>query len=200
MDGTLTIEEGDLSDFLNIAVQNMYALDRHWSQHLTKSIVRSASRLIQKNTLRRSRENVSHHYDLSKELFESFLDSDHQHSCAYFLDPGEDLESAQENKRRIIAAKPRLELGQHVLGIGSGWRGLAIALAQSADVEVMGITLSEEQHKVSVDRAMRAGIADRVRFVLKEYRDVTGEFDRIVSVDMFEHVGLSHYPKFFNKC
>jgi len=200
MDGPLTIEECDLSDFLNIAVQNMYALDRHWGQRLTKSIIQSVARLIQKNTLRRSRENVSHHYDLSKELFESFLDSDRQYSCAYFLDPGEDLESAQENKRRIIAAKLLLEHGQHVLDIGSGWGGLSIALAQSADVEVTRITLSEEQHKVSVDRAMRAGVADRVRFVLKDYRDVTGEFDRIVSVGMFEHVGLSHYPEFFNKC
>ena len=200
MNGTLTIEEGDLADFLGVAIANMYALDRHWSQSLTRSLSRVFKVLTQTNTTRRAWCNVTHHYDLSGRLYDLFLDRDRQYSCAYFLDPRDTLEQAQENKKRHIAGKLLLKPGMHVLDIGSGWGGLGISLAQQADVEVTGVTLSEEQHKMSNERAKKAGLADRVRFLMKDYREVSGKFDRIVSVGMFEHVGIPHYGNYFQKC
>lgn len=200
MDGTLTIEEGDLSDFLAIAVANMYALDRHWSQRLKKSISQSLKGLAQYNSAFRARQNVAHHYDLSGRLYDLFLDGDRQYSCAYYQHPRDSLERAQDNKKRHIAAKLVLEPRMHVLDIGSGWGGLAISLAQQENVEVTGVTLSEEQHKLSNERAAKAGLSDRVRFLLKDYRDLSGEFDRIVSVGMFEHVGITQYGEYFRKC
>lgn len=200
MNGTLTIEEGDLADFLGVAIANMYALDRHWSQSLTRSLSRVFKVLTQTNTTGRAWCNVTHHYDLSGRLYDLFLDRDRQYSCAYFLDPRDTLEQAQENKKRHIAGKLLLKPGMHVLDIGSGWGGLGISLAQQADVEVTGVTLSEEQHKMSNERAKKAGLADRVRFLMKDYREVSGKFDRIVSVGMFEHVGIPHYGNYFQKC
>lgn len=200
MDGTLTIEEGDLSDFLGIAVANMRALESHWSQRIPRRMGRALRRLAQHNPVHRARQNVAHHYDLSGNLYDLFLDNDRQYSCAYFRDPCDTLERAQDNKKRHIAAKLLLKPGMHVLDIGSGWGGLAISLAGIAGVEVTGVTLSEEQHKVSNDRAKKAGLADSVQFLLEDYRNITGQFDRIVSVGMFEHVGVKHYEEFFGKC
>ena len=200
MDGTLTVEEGDLSDFLGIAVANMHALDRHWSQRLTVFLGRAFKVLAQANTKRQSRRNAARHYDLSARLYDLFLDRDRQYSCAYFLDPRDTLEQAQENKKRHIARKLLLEPGMRVLDIGSGWGGLALSLARQADVDVTGLTLSEEQHRLSNERARKAGLADRVRFLLKDYREVSGRFDRIVSVGMFEHVGVPRYGDYFRKC
>ena len=200
MDGTLTVEEGDLADFLGIAVANMYALDRHWSQRPAAFLGRTFRALAQANTLRRSRRNVAHHYDLSARFYDLFLDRDRQYSCAYFLDPGNTLEQAQEDKKRHIAEKLLLEPGMRVLDVGSGWGGLGISLARWAGVDVTGLTLSEEQHRISNERARKAGLADRVRFLLKDYREVSGGFDRIVSVGMFEHVGIPRYGDYFRKC
>ena len=149
---------------------------------------------------RRSKRNVAHHYDLSDRLYDLFLDSDRQYSCAYFTDPGNSLEQAQADKKAHIAAKLYLKPGQRVLDIGCGWGGLALYLNRVADVDVLGITLSEEQLKVARDRAAAAGVSDRVRFELMDYRRVEGRFDRIVSVGMFEHVGPPHYPAFFRHC
>jgi cyclopropane-fatty-acyl-phospholipid synthase len=133
-------------------------------------------------------------------LFALFLDSDRQYSCGYFADPGFTLDEAQAAKMSHIAAKLRLEPGQRLLDIGCGWGGLALHLARTAGVEVLGITLSEEQLKAARESAAAAGLSDRVRFELADWRDVAGPFDRIVSVGMFEHVGPPHYRAFFDRC
>jgi cyclopropane-fatty-acyl-phospholipid synthase len=140
---------------------------------------------------------VAHHYDLSGALYDLFLDADKQYSCAYFRDPGMTLEEAQAAKKALIAAKLRLEPGMRVLDIGSGWGGLALTLARDHGARVTGVTLSEEQLKVSRARAAAAGLEGQVDFHLRDYRAVTGQFDRIVSVGMFEHVGVPHYATFF---
>jgi cyclopropane-fatty-acyl-phospholipid synthase len=198
MDGTLTIEQGSLRDFLSICALNV---DRAFEQPHKRAVtaVAKALRHLQRNSARHARANVAHHYDLSARLYDLFLDSDRQYSCGYFTHGHRDIEQAQLDKKRHLAAKLLLEPGQRVLDIGSGWGGLALYLAEVGGCEVLGITLSEEQLKASRLRAERAGMADRVRFELRDYREQTGSFDRIVSVGMFEHVGLRHYPEFFAK-
>jgi cyclopropane-fatty-acyl-phospholipid synthase len=147
--------------------------------------------------MHRAQANAAHHYDLSDTLYDLFLDADRQYSCAYFTHPHDDLEHAQQDKKRHLAAKLLLEPGVRVLDIGSGWGGLGLYLAEAGAAQVVGITLSKEQLKVSRDRARRAGLDDRVRFELCDYRAVRGTFDRIVSVGMFEHVGVRHFSEFF---
>jgi cyclopropane-fatty-acyl-phospholipid synthase len=160
---------------------------------------RWAGRLLQHNSHRRSRRNVAHHYDLSGQLYDLFLDADKQYSCAFYELPGDSLETAQLNKKRRIAAKLDLKPGQRVLDVGSGWGGLSLHLAQTADIDVTGVTLSEEQLKIANARARDSGLSERVRFNLQDYRDVSGPFDRVVSVGMFEHVGVGHFDQFFRK-
>jgi cyclopropane-fatty-acyl-phospholipid synthase len=156
-------------------------------------------RLQQRNHLDRSRRNVAHHYDLSGRLYSLFLDRDRQYSCAYFPTGTETLEEAQVAKKRHIAAKLCLRRpGLRVLDIGSGWGGLAITLATEFGADVTGVTLSEEQFRESNARAEAAGLSDRVRFLLQDYRTVTDRFDRVVSVGMFEHVGIVQYDTFFS--
>src|SRR3954452_3755246 len=198
MDGTLTIEEGSLYDFLELLVSNDTAHPNELMR-LGRAAARLGRRMYQLNPVWRARRNVAHHYDLSDQLYELFLDRDRQYSCAYFRTPADDLDTAQENKKRHIGAKLLLRPGQKVLDIGSGRGGLAIYLAAECGVEVTGLTLSEEQLKVAQRRAAAAGLADRVRFHLRDYREETGAYDRIVSVGMFEHVGVNHYPAFFAK-
>lgn len=197
MDGTLTVEEGSLRDFLELCTASAEALDRHPMQRLRQRLGRPLRYLQQYNPLGRSRANVVHHYDLSAELFDLFLDSDRQYSCAYFPDGNESLEQAQEKKKRHITAKLLLQPGMRVLDIGSGWGGLALHIAESAGARVKGITLSEEQLKVAQQRAVRSGLGERARFELLDYRAEREVYDRIVSVGMFEHVGVSHYRGFF---
>jgi cyclopropane-fatty-acyl-phospholipid synthase len=197
MDGTLTIEGGSLYDLLDICTANSRHVEKSLlgrGLHVGRSLLR---RLHQHNPVRRAQANVAHHYDLSDRLYDLFLDRDRQYSCAYFTHPHGDLEQAQVDKKRHLAAKLLLRPGMRVLDIGSGWGGLALSLAEAGAGEVLGITLSEEQLKVSRERARRQGLADRVRFELRDYREQTGTFDRIVSVGMFEHVGVQHYPEFF---
>src|SRR5207248_10528940 len=153
-------------------------------------------RIHQYNPLPRARQNVAHHYDLSDQLYELFLDRDRQYSCGYFHEGSEDLDIAQLDKKRHIAAKLLVRPGQRVLDIGSGWGGLALYLASECGADVTGLTLSVPQHKVATRRAAQAGLADRVRFHLRDYREETGRYDRIVSVGMFEHVGVVPYPTF----
>src|SRR5690606_14871534 len=157
-------------------------------------------RFQQINLPGRSRRNVHHHYDLSGELYRLFLDEDLQYSCAYFPRPGISLEEAQLAKKQHIAAKLALAPGQKVLDIGSGWGGMGLYLARQFDVDLLGVTLSTEQHAVSHQRAVEAKLEDRARFEIADYRNLKGPFDRIVSVGMFEHDGLNHYRTFFNKC
>ncbi|MBI3506626.1 MAG: class I SAM-dependent methyltransferase [Proteobacteria bacterium] len=194
MDGALTVEHDDLIGFLDLCGRNL--ADRPLGSWLAM-LGGLARRLTQYNPMPRSRRNVAHHYDLSAALFDSFLDPDRQYSCAYFPTQATSLDEAQAAKKRHIAAKLLLKPGMRVLDIGCGWGGLALDLARHCDVEVHGITLSREQLEVARRRAAAEGLAGRVRFSLTDYRDVAGEYDRIVSVGMFEHVGTGHYREYF---
>lgn len=198
MDGRLVPEGGDIRPLLDLVAYNLrWDGDNAtrvglWRQQAI------AAKVDQVNFARRSRRNVAHHYDLSDRLYDLFLDADRQYSCAYF-DGDVSLEQAQADKKAHIAGKLCLMPGQRVLDIGCGWGGMALYLNRVADVDVLGVTLSEEQLKVARQRAAAAGVADRVRFELIDYRAVEGRFDRIVSVGMFEHVGRPHYGEFFRK-
>ncbi len=198
MDGTLTVEDGTLYDFLALCGANVARRGRNmvgW----TDAAARALRRVQQFNPAGLARRNVAHHYDLSDALYDLFLDRDRQYSCAYFPHPDADLEEAQEAKKRHIAAKLLLEPGMRVLDIGCGWGGMALSLAGLADVHVTGITLSREQLRVARERAQRAGLGHRVEFHLRDYRHQEGRFERIVSVGMFEHVGVNHYRTFFRR-
>lgn len=198
MDGKLVVEHGTIYDLLALVSRNSglavaggpFDRWRHrWGPRLR--------RLQQSNPVARARANVAHHYDLSRALYERILDRDLQYSCGYFERPDMSLEAAQEAKKRHIARKLLLRDGQRVLDVGCGWGGLALSLARAAKIEVLGITLSKEQLDHARARAAAAGLADRVRFELRDYREIDGAFDRIVSVGMFEHVGVPHYGEYF---
>ena len=196
MDGRLVMERGDIRDLLELATRNRIAARLY---KRPGSLHRAWSSLVRENNARRdARRNVKHHYDLSVELYSAFLDSDLQYSCAYFERDEMTLEEAQAAKKRHIAAKLALAPGQKVLDIGCGWGGLALSLAEAADVSVRGVTLSDEQLTMARARAATQGLSDRVSFSLTDYRDIDGHFDRIVSVGMFEHVGRPHYQAFFD--
>lgn len=198
MDGRLVIERGSLYDLLDLLTANEELGVPSFLTSLDK-LAFLWRRVMQANDEHRSRKNVAHHYDLSSTLYDLFLDKDRQYSCAYFGEPGDSLETAQERKKHHIAGKLLLQPGQRVLDIGSGWGGLALTLAKTADVEVTGVTLSTEQLAVARQRAEAAGLSHRVKFELMDYRNVQGPFDRIVSVGMFEHVGVPNYQAFFAK-
>ena len=200
MDGRLVIEAGSLRDFIEIFAMNFgWRHHPHWLPALVYSWRKLCRVFAQYNPVPRARRNVAHHYDLSDTLYDLFLDHDRQYSCAYFVDPNDDLETAQLQKKNHIAAKLLLRSGQKVLDIGSGWGGLGLHLAEVGGANVTGVTLSEHQHAYSNARAQRAGLGERVRFELRDYRELDGSFDRIVSVGMFEHVGIRHYRTFFDK-
>src|SRR5262245_31139240 len=192
MAGTLTVDEGSLYDVLDFFACNLMA-----RLHDSNAAARPSA--LQNNVISQAKTNVAFHYDLNRSLFELFLDRDLQYSCAYFTSKGQSLEDAQANKKKRVAAKLLLEPGMRVLDIGSGFGGLALHLAQAWDVEVVGLTLSEEQWRVSVDRVRAVGLANKVSFKLLDYREESGRYDRIVSVGMFEHVGRGHYDEFFGK-
>ena len=197
MDGTARLAQDDLDGFFTLLVTNAARSQTWWRRWAHRA--RRAKRWVdQNNPAHRARRNVAHHYDLSGELYDLFLDADRQYSCAYFARPGMTLEAAQEAKKHHIAGKLRLERDMEVFDIGCGWGGMALTLARDYGVRVLGVTLSQEQHKVATDRAARAGLSDRVRFELRDYRAVRGRFDRIVSIGMFEHVGVPHYREYFD--
>lgn len=198
MDGTITIEQGTLRDLLHLCTSNLEALGRHPIGAVRGELDRMLRRLQQDNRLGRARANIAHHYDLSGALYDLFLDRDRQYSCAYFQTGAETLEEAQEKKKRHIMAKLLLEPGMRVLDVGSGWGGLALEMAQTARVDVTGLTLSQEQLAVATERAVAAGLSSHVRFALRDYREEQGTYDRIVSVGMFEHVGVAHYRAYFD--
>ncbi len=204
MDGRMLIEQGSIWDLLMLVTGNS-PLESDKTLEAPGALKRALERVLHwrdgYNQRARSKANVAHHYDLSDDLYDLFLDKDRQYSCAYFTDPETvSLDQAQLDKKAHIAAKLDLKAGQRVLDIGCGWGGMALYLNRVADVDVLGVTLSEEQLKVARRRAQEAGVADRVRFELMDYRDVQGPFDRIVSVGMFEHVGARHYREFFRTC
>lgn len=197
MDGTFVVERGTIADFLGLVfpeTRDGYPL--RWTWPLAAA--RWVSRAVQQwNPRGRAKRNVAHHYDLDARLYSLFLDSDRQYSCAYFESPEDSLDDAQLAKKRHIAAKLLIERGQHVLDIGSGWGGLALYLAEACGVEVTGITLSQEQLDVAQARASEKNLSDYVRFRIQDYRDVTSRYHRVVSIGMFEHVGVRFYDAYF---
>ncbi|MFD1703842.1 class I SAM-dependent methyltransferase [Methylopila henanensis] len=199
MDGRLTLERGSLRDFLTIYALNRTNLRGQPIQKALRGTLKKLKRWARANSSALSRKNVEAHYDLSNEMYRLFLDEGLNYSCGYFRSPDDTLEEAQVAKLRHIVAKLDLKPGQRVLDIGSGWGSMAIYLAKNCGVEVLGVTLSKEQLALARQRAEAAGVADRVRFELMDYRDVAGPFDRIVSVGMFEHVGVKNFPAFFAK-
>jgi cyclopropane-fatty-acyl-phospholipid synthase len=199
MDGRLSFENSTLRDFLTLFSINRLSLGSHPMQKVLRRVSLALKRFQQANPIGQAQKNVAHHYDLGNDFYELFLDGGMQYSCAYFMDDSESLEQAQRNKLRLIASKLALRPGLRILDIGSGWGDMALYLAAMEDVDVTGVTLSKEQHALSNEKAKRLGLSDRVRFRLQDYREVPERFDRIVSVGMFEHVGVHHYGEFFAK-
>ncbi|MPT47010.1 MAG: class I SAM-dependent methyltransferase [Sphingobium sp.] len=209
MDGRISIDDDDIMGLVTLAKGNNPWEKRKNLERMgaAKNIAKTAiKRVKQANFRAASKQNVAHHYDLSGALYDLFLDKDRQYSCAYWAQPGEDidlsagLDQAQEDKKAHIAAKLYLKPGMTVLDIGCGWGGMALYLHRKYGVRVTGITLSEEQLAVARQRAQDEGVADHVTFELIDYRDLQGQFDRIVSVGMFEHVGVPYYREFFRQC
>ena len=197
MEEDVVFEEGTLWDLLEIVGRSGGRGPKgrgSWAKRVRRSVKR---RLQQANDRTASRRNVAHHYDLSNDFYRRWLDADMQYSCAYFARPDMSLDEAQAAKKRHLAAKLRLSPGHRVLDIGSGWGGLAMTLARDYGAEVLGVTLSTEQLELARERAEAAGLSGKVRFELRDYRDVEGPYDRIVSVGMLEHVGAPNFRKYF---
>ncbi|MBN9015085.1 MAG: class I SAM-dependent methyltransferase, partial [Rhizobiales bacterium] len=197
-EGTLIVEQGSIADVLAVALDQPDMIPRWaklqwWLRYLVRNIT-------QFNPRSRSKNNVARHYDLDGKLYSLFLDSDKQYSCAYFETPEASLDDAQLAKKRHLAAKLLVANGQRILDIGSGWGGLALYLADIASTQVTGITLSREQFEVSQARASERPRTNAPTFLMQDYRDIPGPFDRIISVGMFEHVGIDHYDTFFKRC
>jgi cyclopropane-fatty-acyl-phospholipid synthase len=198
VDQGFVVEQGSLYDFMMIVLANSEGVMPPWPAVVRGAWHYATRRFDQFNTQKRARANVHSHYDLDGRLYSLFLDADMQYSCAYFEDGVTSLDEAQLAKKRHIAAKLDLKPGQKILDIGSGWGGLGLYLAQHFDVDVTGVTLSDEQFAVSNRRAEERGLAKRARFLLQDYRTLQGPFDRIVSVGMFEHVGVGRFPEYFS--
>lgn len=198
MDGTLRIETGNLRDFLSICMTDQDAVDALPGKRIRQTLDAFLSRKLHHNPISRARCNVAHHYDLSTELYDLFLDADRQYSCAYFATGDETLDEAQALKKRHLAAKLLLKPGLDVLDIGSGWGGLALELARQHQAKVTGLSLSSEQIAAARASAKQSGLCDLVAFELRDYRQEKGQYDRVVSVGMFEHVGRSGFEDYFN--
>jgi cyclopropane-fatty-acyl-phospholipid synthase len=201
MEGEFDFVEGDVLSFLKLVYENTGPMGGTDAWTRAVEGVRVAFRRLQQvNTASRSRRNVQRHYDLSGEIYKLFLDQDMQYSCAYFERPDMTLDEAQLAKKRHITAKLHVKPGHSVLDIGSGWGGLGLYIGRNFEADVLGVTLSTEQHAVSTERARAAGLENSVHFEIRDYRNLSERFDRIVSVGMFEHVGVNHYRTFFDKC
>src|SRR6266481_3196234 len=198
VDGTFVVEHGDIAGVLAILLDQPDVLP-HWAkpQWWMRYLIRHVRQF---NPPERARDNVAHHYDIDGRLYSLFLDADKQYSCAYFETPDVDLDDAQLAKKRHLAAKLLIGHGNRVLDIGSGWGGLGLYLAEMTGANITGITLSTEQLAVSNARAAEKNLAASAKFFLEDYRDISGPFDRIVSVGMFEHVGVDFYETYFRQC
>ena len=199
MVGKLVVEEGSIYDFLELTFRNTSVYSLKGAARFNRWLTGLRRRFHQHNPVGRAKDNVAHHYDLDGALYRLFLDSDSQYSCAYFENTDSSLEDAQLAKKRHLAAKLLVEPGHEILDIGSGWGGLGLYLAEMTGAKVTGVTLSEEQFAISNERAQSRNLADSARFHLKDYRHLNQQFDRIVSVGMFEHVGVGHYDEFFSQ-
>jgi len=196
--GSLVIENGTLSEFLDLVLRNIGRDETNFYSATINKIRGSYRFLTNFNLKKKSKSNVAHHYDISENLYDLFLDAKRQYSCAYFKNETDTLEDAQKNKIDHIIKKLNLKPNQKVLDIGSGWGSLAIEIAKKSQCEVVGITLSENQYNYSVEKAKENGLENQVQFRLTDYRDLNEKFDRIVSVGMFEHVGRKFYSTYFN--
>jgi cyclopropane-fatty-acyl-phospholipid synthase len=200
MDGTLVPEKGTVADLLDLLMSQPAAVNPTLPAQALYRLRRAVRRIAQFNPRGRSQRNVAHHYDIDGRLYSLFLDADRQYSCAYFETPEQRLDDAQLAKKRHIAAKLVIDRPNlSVLDIGSGWGGLGLYLAEMTGARVTGVTLSREQLEMAQNRARERGLADRVEFRMQDYRDIPEAFDRIVSVGMFEHVGVDHFATFFQK-
>jgi cyclopropane-fatty-acyl-phospholipid synthase len=200
MEGSLDVSGGTtIYDALALLADNAQAHKMPKIAKAANAVRIAMKRVDQYNPVGKAKNNVAHHYDLSGALYDLFLDRDRQYSCAYFETDDGSLEDAQLAKKRHLAAKLDIKPGMKVLDIGSGWGGLGLYIAEICGAEVTGVTLSEEQYKLSNERAKQRGVSDRVQFLLKDYRHLDTKFDRIVSVGMFEHVGVGHFKEFFTK-
>ena len=197
MDETMTVDDDDIYGLLDLVTQNLDEADDPLYRRILYRFHVLTRKLTQFNSVGRARRNVAHHYDLSNDFYTLFLDQDKQYSCAYFPRPGMTLDEAQAAKKRHIAKKLLLEPGMKVLDIGCGWGGMGITLAEDHGASVEGITLSTEQQALAMSRVRDRDLEDRVTFRICDYREIEGQFDRIVSVGMFEHVGVPHYRQFF---
>ena len=198
-DGSLVIENGSLTEFLEIAMKNLGRGDTNIFATIIKKVFGTYRYLTNFNLIKKSKSNVAHHYDISEKLYDLFLDKNRQYSCAYFKNDNDTLEDAQQNKMNHIIRKLNLKNNQKVLDIGSGWGTLAIEIAKQSQCEVTGITLSENQLKYSQSKVRELNLENQVNFKLMDYRELNEKFDRVVSVGMFEHVGRKFYGKYFNK-
>ena len=198
-DGTLIIDDDNLFGFLKVLATNAANIPDHWLLRLVALRQSAFKKIIQRNKLLGSKENVAHHYDLSPKLYDLFLDKDKNYSCAYFNKFSDTLDQAQENKKHHIAKKLMLKSGMKVLDIGCGWGGMSLTLAREYDVNVVGITLSEVQKAICEQRAKDEGMSEKVTFLLADYRKDFGKFDRIVSIGMFEHVGAPNFTNYFKE-
>lgn len=199
MNGTLTIEEGTLSDFLHVCVMNFRAMRTNTAYRITAKFSFLFMRLQHFNSVARAKQHVAPHYDDTDAITEMFLDPDLQYTCAYYDTPNASLEHAQEAKKKHIAAKLLLKPGNSVLEMGCGWGGFALYLSRIADVDVVGVTLSKRQYETAVNRAAAAGMSDRVTFHCRDFREQTGRYDRVVAVGLLEHLGARFYPELFDK-
>ena len=198
-DGTAKIENGSLTDFLEMALKNIGRNQTNILSQILNKLRGTYRYLTNFNVTKKSKKNVAHHYDISDDLYDLFLDPKRQYSCAYFKNENDSLEVAQNNKIDYIIKKLNLKPNQKVLDIGCGWGSLAIEIAKKSQCEVTGITLSENQYKYSINKAKELNVENQVQFKLIDYRQLNEKFDRIVSVGMFEHVGRKYYKTFFNQ-
>ena len=198
MDGSLVIQNGTLTEFLDLAFKNIGRGDINFYGSVIKKIKGTFRYLTNFNKIVKSKENVAHHYDISEKLYDLFLDENRQYSCAYFKNDNDTLEQAQNNKIHHIIKKLNIQPNQKVLDIGSGWGTLALAIAKETKASVTGITLSENQFEYSKNKAKEMNLSNQVEFKLIDYRQLNEKFDRVVSVGMFEHVGRKFYKTYFN--